>query len=209
MFGPEPAQSSEIGCEYYNEGVCTMTNLEELRKTSGCESEKKDVCCFECSHFNKCPSRCRIRTYTRTLSSEEHKIQPAQIGNLLAGVVSGIVVAAIAAFILRVVTQFTGDFYFVFVALCGGIGGLGFGVVAKGNKMLRGLVGCVFGILAMLLGYYMIYTMPLDIGFTVITPAQVMSFSEFLSVFLEPLDYLFIFAGIVLAYFGGSGSLKT
>lgn len=136
------------------------------------------------------------------------KSEQTPIRNLPIGVIGGIIAATFAAFLLRVLTQFTGDFYFVFLVVCGGIGGLGFGLPTEGNKMLRGVIGCFFGILAIIMGYYFIYTMPINLGYITVSPAEVMSFPEFLSQFLEPLDYLFILAGIVAAYFGGTGSLE-
>jgi hypothetical protein len=122
------------------------------------------------------------------------------------GIVGGIIAALVAGFLLSFMTQITGRFYFVFVAVCGGIGGLGFGLPTEGDKLKRGLIGCFFASLAMLVGYYMIYLTPISIYSITVSPASIMSFPEFLSEFLEPLDYLFIFIGIVAGYFGGIGS---
>jgi hypothetical protein len=185
-----------------------MTNVRELRKEAGCKSEQTDICCYECSHSKSCPSRCKIRTYTPTPSLEQRKVQATPIRNLPVGIIGGIIAAAFAAFLLRLVTQLTGDFYFVFLVVCGAIGGLGFGVPTEGDKMIRGIIGCFFGILAIIIGYYLVYTMPINIGYLTVTPAEIMSFPEFLSKFLGPLDYLFMLAGIVAAYFAGTGSFE-
>lgn len=208
MFNERHTRSSKIGCEYYGDGLCGMTNIGELRKDAGCKSEQTDVCCYECSRFNSCPSRCKIRPYTPSPSLEQRKVPATPIRNLPVGIIGGIIAATFAAFLLRVLTQFTGDFYFVFLVVCGGIGGLGFGLPTEGDKMLRGIIGCFFGILAIIVGYYFIYTMPISIGYLTVSPAEVMSFPEFLSEFLGPLDYVFILAGIVAAYFAGTGSLE-
>jgi len=203
---------SKVGCEYYDDGLCGMTNIGELRKETGCKSEDKSICCRECSNSKVCLSRCKIRTYApslpRPMPPERTHAQVIPIRNLPVGIIGGIVAAIIGAFLLRLMTQFTGDFYFVFLAVCAAIGGFGFGIPTDGNKMLRGAMGCLFGIIAILLGYYLIYVMPINIGYASLSASEIMSFQAFLGKFLGPLDYLFILAGVVAAYFAGTGSLK-
>jgi len=206
MFGDERASASGFGCEYYSNGLCSMTNLAEIRERQGCKSERRSICCQECSENKGCPSRCKIRIFKRAPNLQPRQTQVADIHNLPLGIVGGIIAALVAGFLLSFMTQITDRFYFVFVAVCGAIGGLGFGLPTEGNKLNRGLIGCFFAILAMLVGYYMIYLTPISIYSITVSPASIMSFPEFLSAFLDPLDYLFILIGIVAGYFGGTGS---
>lgn len=205
MFGDENTSFSGFGCEYYTNGLCSVTNLAQIREKEGCKSDQKSICCQECPDNKSCPYQCKIRIPTKVPRPRPHPTQAADIHNLPLGILGGGIAAVVAGFLLNFMMHITGHFYFIFVAMCGGIGGLGFGLPTEGDKLKRGLIGCFFAILAMLIGYYMIYLTPVSIYSLTVSPASIMSFPEFLSAFLEPLDYFFIFIGIVAGYFGGTG----
>ena len=186
-----------------------MTNVGDSRKSSGCKSDNLEKCCLECSNNISCSSKCNISLSKKTpvfpSIPANRNLPTIGIHNLLAGIVVGIIAALVAGYLLSLIMQLTGFFYYIFLVICGGIGGLGFGLPTRGNKTARGLIGCMFAVLAMAVGFYFIYTAPIAIDSTMtVTASSIMSFQEFLSSFLEPIDYVFMLAGIALGYFAGS-----
>jgi len=130
-----------------------------------------------------------VQTYNR----------PTGVSRLGVGIVAGVVFAIIGAFIFNFITQVLGSYYYVLLIPFGWFGGFGFGVFTKGNPWVRGLFGAMFGLSAMLLGLWFVYTTPINIEGINVAASSVMSYSEF----LDPLDYLSILGGIVAAFFAG------
>jgi hypothetical protein len=122
------------------------------------------------------------------------------VSRLGVGILMGIIFAAVGAFIFNFITNLLGSYYYFLLIPLGYFGGLGFGIFTKGNGAVRGLFGLGFGLAAMLIGLWLVFTTAINIGGgTLIAPSSVMSFSEF----LDLLDYLCILAGIVAAFFAG------
>jgi hypothetical protein len=86
--------------------------------------------------------------------------QDKLIGHLHLGVFGGLVGVVVGGLLMRVITSHTEAVCFPALLLCRVIGGLGFGVLTNGNARLRGAVGCVFGLAAIMFGLMMTYTIP-------------------------------------------------
>lgn len=185
-----------------------MTNLSTFRKNADCPSVAKDDCCKECYNSRDCASKCKMQTIKSQSADpvfSPQLLNTTGIQRLPVGVITGIIAALVGGFLMSLITGLTGDFYFFFLAVAGAIGGFGFGAFTEGNNFARGIIGCIFAVMAMIIGYYFIYTTPVQIYGTSIAPSSIMTFSEFFSLWLEPLDYIFMLVGIVAGYFGGTG----
>jgi hypothetical protein len=125
--------------------------------------------------------------------------RPPAISRLGAGILMGLIFSAIGAFIFNFVTNLLGSYFYFLLIPLGYFGGLGFGLFTKGNGMIRGLLGLMFGLTAMLIGLWLVFTTVISIEGTLIAPSSVMSFGEF----LDPLDYICILAGLGAAFFAG------
>ena len=84
--------------------------------------------------------------------------------------------------------------------LSAAIAGIAFGLPTSGmNRAVRAIMGATFGFFSILVGYYYIYTTPIDIpfyGYSIIFSER-MRFGEFMAEYVGPLDYLFFTVGII------------
>jgi hypothetical protein len=86
------------------------------------------------------------------------------IGKLYLGIFGGFVGIVIAGLIMEIMTSSLQNIWFPGIILCGALGGLGFGALTSGDKRLRGVLGCVFGVIAVLFGLLTTYSNPIVVG---------------------------------------------
>jgi len=116
---------------------------------------------------------------------------------LITGVVIGIVAALIGSLVWKEIAISTGKMYGLVALVVAALAGVGFGYPTRGgNKTVRKVIGAVLGLLAIILGYYFIYTSPIALEQGTFVPASVMSFGTFWSFIAEPVDYIFLIIGL-------------
>jgi len=157
-------------------------------------------------------------------SNDTASKQGKGIGHLQLGVLGGLVGISLAGLLMRTLALISQDVYISVFILCGALGGLGFGALTNGNNKLRGIIGCAFGLIAILFGLIMTYSAPLVVGYMSIslsnnsvdalTPIykwHEYTFVQFLGIQLMSLHgFFYTFFGLLAAYLGGSRpSLKT
>jgi hypothetical protein len=146
---------------------------------------------------------------------EKHHIK-----HLHYGIFAGFIGIFAAGLLMRLITSFSHTVYFSAFILCGALGGLGFGALTSGYSKLRGIIGCGFGVAAIIFGLIMTYSTPIIIGYMIpaATPAMTpiyqwhqYTFIQFAAIQLMSAHGLFyMFFGLVAAYVGGSYlSLRT
>ena len=133
----------------------------------------------------------------------------ARVKGLVLGIVGGIIGALIGGFIMDVALQIADIFYYASVIISGAIAGSFFGRLTNGNRTTRGLIGCAFALVAVMAGYCFIYITPMDLNGVSVAPYNVGTFSEFLGVFLEPIDYLLMLCGIGVGFLSGGRFLES
>jgi len=114
------------------------------------------------------------------------------------GIVVGIVGVLIGALIWKYIALWTGYMFGLIALISAGLAGGGFGLFTiGGNKWVRGFIGASLGLASIVIGYYFIYTGPVDIGYYgSVVPADVMSFEAFMNAIIEPIDLLFLAIGL-------------
>lgn len=121
------------------------------------------------------------------------------------GIFGGIIGVFLAGVLMRVLTLQTQSVVVSALVICAALGGLGFGALTNGNKKLRGIIGCIFGSIAIIFGLVMTYTSPIIIGYSLDgTPLYKWhgaSFGEFMGNQLLSLQGAFyLLLGLMLAY---------
>lgn len=118
--------------------------------------------------------------------------------NFVNGLVYGITGAIVGALIWKGITMATGNMYGLVALIIAALAGACFGFPTRGgDKKLRMVSGAALGLASIVLGYYLIYTTPLDIGTgATVVPADLMSFENFWSLIAEPVDYIFLLIGL-------------
>ncbi|NIA11925.1 MAG: hypothetical protein GWP10_19925 [Nitrospiraceae bacterium] len=127
--------------------------------------------------------------------------------NWLIGAAFGIIGALIGGYIWAVIAMKTGTMYGIIALISAGLAGVGFGIPTRGgSNNIRGLIGAILGLTSIILGYYFIYISPINLGAQSIpiVPAKYMSFEEYWSIIVDPIDYLFLIIGIYEGYKFGS-----
>ena len=142
-----------------------------------------------------------------------HK-QNSSIRHLHLGILGGLAGVCVAGLLMRLLTLYTQDYVSLGLVFCGALGGLGFEALTSGNNRLRGLIGCVFGVIGVIFGLMMTYTTPIIAGYMQILTSNTMiplyqwheySFARFLVMQLLTLDGIFYsLSGLVVAYLGAS-----
>jgi hypothetical protein len=105
------------------------------------------------------PTTC-ISTDNATFEKKQYGIQ-----RIHGGIFGGMLGVCIAGLLMNTVTSLTEDYVGSGLILCGALGGLGFGALTKGDKKIRGLIGCIFGYIAIVFGLIMTYNTPIVIGY--------------------------------------------
>ena len=128
---------------------------------------------------------------------------------LYLGVFGGIVGICIAGLLMRTLTIFTQGYVGSALILCGALGGLGFGALTGGDRKLRGIIGCCFGVIAVFFGLAMAYNAPVIIGYmndgTPLYLWHDASFLQFAETHLLSMYGLFYsFFGLLAAYLAGA-----
>jgi hypothetical protein len=136
------------------------------------------------------------------------------IDHMHLGIFGGLIGVAAAGFLMRETTSQYQDFVSSALVLCGALGGLGFGALVTGNGRKRGLIGCVFGVLAIFFGLVMTYSTPIVVGYSMsfstgtATPVYLWheyGFFRFIEIKLSTLPGIFFsFLGLVAAYLAGA-----
>jgi len=127
--------------------------------------------------------------------------------NWLIGAAFGIIGALIGGYIWAVIAMKTGTMCGIIALISAGLAGVGFGIPTRGgNNNIRGLIGAILGLTSIILGYYFIYISPINLGAQSISivPTKYMSFEEYWSIIVGPIDYLFLIIGIYEGYKFGS-----
>jgi hypothetical protein len=153
---------------------------------------------------------------TLTISAEDAKQSNAEsskqksIRHLHLGVLGGFIGICVAGLLMRILTSYAQDYVSLGLALCGALGALGFGALTSGDNRLRGIIGSVFGLIAVVFGLIMTYTTPIIIGYTNSTSSSILTplyewhkytFVRFLVMQLFTWDGIFFASfGIVAAY---------
>jgi hypothetical protein len=88
------------------------------------------------------------------------------ITRLHLGIFGGVIGVFLAGVLMWVVTLQTQSVVGSALIICGALGGLGFGAFTRGSRKIRGIIGCVFGIIAIVFGLVMTYTTPIIIGYS-------------------------------------------
>lgn len=127
------------------------------------------------------------------------------IKRLHLGIFGGIIGIVLASVLMRVLTLQTQDIVSSALVLCGALGGLGFGALTNGDRKLRGIIGCLFGAIAIIFGLVMTYTAPIIAGYsfdgTPLYKWQAASLGQFIGNQLFSLHGIFyLFLGLMLAY---------
>jgi hypothetical protein len=133
------------------------------------------------------------------------------ITKLHLGVLGGIIGVCMAGLLMRAITEATQSYMGLALVLCGLLGGLGFGALSRGDRRMRGIIGCCFGVIAIFFGLVMAYNTPIIIGYwndgTALLKWHDASFLMFAQTRLLSMSGLFYtFFGLLAAYFAGSTS---
>lgn len=118
--------------------------------------------------------------------------------NFVNGMVYGIIGAIVGALIWKGITMATGNMYGLVALIIAALAGACFGFPTRGgNKIMRMIIGAALGLTSIVLGYYLIYTTPLDTGTgSAVVAASLMSFEQFWGLIAEPVDYIFLLIGV-------------
>ncbi len=118
--------------------------------------------------------------------------------NFVNGLVYGIIGAIVGALIWKGITMATGNMYGLVALIIAALAGACFGFPTRGgDKNMRMIIGAALGLASIVLGYYLIYTTPLDIGTgAAIVPADLMPFDKFWGLIAGPVDYIFLLIGM-------------
>jgi hypothetical protein len=151
---------------------------------------------------------------TGTSSNAGLSKQTGSIRHLHLGILGGLVGVCVAGLLMRLLTSYTQDYVSLGLVFCGALGGVGFEALTSGNNRLRGLIGCVFGLIGIIVGLMMTYTTPIIAGYMQILTSNTMvplyrwheySFVRFLVMQLLTSDGVFYsLSGLVVAYLGAS-----
>ena len=130
------------------------------------------------------------------------------------GIFGGLIGICAAGLLMYFVSLTIQDCPVYLFAVCGGMGGVGFGALTGGNIKLRGIIGCAFGLVAIGFGLMLSYSSPIVVGYTRALTEEAMSpiylldnytFGEFATTYLFSLNGLFFsYIGLVAAYLGSS-----
>ncbi|MEA2015006.1 MAG: hypothetical protein U9N38_06865 [Thermodesulfobacteriota bacterium] len=114
------------------------------------------------------------------------------------GIALGIVGVLIGALVWKYIAIWTGYMFGAIALVSAGLAGGGFGLLTMGgNRAIRAIIGASLGLASIVMGYYFIYTSPVDIGwYGSVIPAELMSFEEFMGAMIEPIDLLFLAIGL-------------
>lgn len=113
------------------------------------------------------------------------------------GIAVGIVGVLIGALIWKYIAIWTGYMFGAIALISAGIAGGFFGFpTIGGNRGICAIIGAGLGLASIIMGYYFIYTSSVDIGYRTVVPAEFMSFGEFMSVIIGPIDLLFLAIGL-------------
>ncbi len=118
--------------------------------------------------------------------------------NIMKGLVYGIIGAIVGALIWKGITMATGNMYGLVALIIAALAGACFGFPTRGgDKTMRMVIGAALGLASIVLGYYLIYTTPLDIGTgAAVVPADLMPFDRFWGLIAGPVDYIFLLIGL-------------
>ena len=124
------------------------------------------------------------------------------IVSLLVGLVSAIIGGAMAGLVSAKFGRILGYFIWGAALLCGGL--MGFSMRVRNAKMPKNiLIGAsvIFALVAMASMYYVLYVSPITLksGIT-ISPNDVVSYPDFLSMALSPIDIPFVALAIYVIY---------
>jgi hypothetical protein len=85
------------------------------------------------------------------------------------GVFGGFIGIVVSGILMREFTFMLGQVqstvYFPAFIQCGLLAGVGFGVLSRGNRILRGAIGCLLGVAAIIFSLVMAYSTPVIIGY--------------------------------------------
>ncbi|MGD6851450.1 MAG: hypothetical protein ACQCN6_05240 [Candidatus Bathyarchaeia archaeon] len=144
----------------------------------------------------------------------EHYELDFKVKHLTRGVLGGLAGVGLSAFLMGIATWAMHDFASPILLVCGAFGGLGFGLLTKGNRKIRGLVTCLFGVAAILVAMFAAYITPvgtqqvqnLATGATNVVNIYLgdeYSLAGFLSIQLSNINMLFFSTlGLIAAYLG-------
>ncbi|MBN1683654.1 hypothetical protein JW865_08905 [Candidatus Bathyarchaeota archaeon] len=124
------------------------------------------------------------------------------------GIFGGIIGVCVVGLLMRIITTMVQDYVGWALVLCGALGGLGFGLLTKGNMKYRGIIGCCFGIIAIFFGLLTTYDTPIVIGYMTTSDGLIplylwheMSFLGFVANKLLSMNGVFYTLwGLLLAY---------
>ena len=137
-----------------------------------------------------------------------------KVKHLTRGVLGGLTGVGLSAFLMGIATWAMHDFAAPILLVCGAFGGLGFGLLTKGNRKIRGLVACLFGLAAIFVAFFAAYITPvgtqqvqnLATGSTYVVNIYLgdeYSLAGFLTAQLSNINMLFYSAlGLIAAYLG-------
>jgi hypothetical protein len=145
--------------------------------------------------------------------AKQSSVDPSKqesIRHLHLGVLGGFIGICVAGLLMRILTSYVQDYVSLGLALCGALGALGFGALTSGNNRLRGIIGSVFGLIAVVFGLIMTYTTPIIIGYIHSTSTSTLTplykwheytFIRFLAMQLLTWDSIFFASfGFIAAY---------
>ncbi|MCW4001028.1 MAG: hypothetical protein NWE93_12395 [Candidatus Bathyarchaeota archaeon] len=132
-----------------------------------------------------------------------------KISRLHFGILGGLLGVCASGAIMNLAAPAVGECPLCLLAVCGILGGLGFGLPTRGNWKLRGVIGCVFALTAVLFGLLFSYIAPVIVGYRLgldgeaLSPIYVFNtttFSEYLAGTLFTLNGLFfMYIGLLAA----------
>jgi len=147
---------------------------------------------------------------SKSLDSKQNR----DIHYLLLGIFGGMLGVCVGGLLMRVITSYSQGYVSLGLFLCTALGGLGFVALTSGNNRLRGIIGCFFGVIAIVFGLIMTYTTPIIIGYmqTIGTSTPIplykwheYTFARFFTMQLFTSDSLFFFFfGLTITYLGAS-----
>jgi hypothetical protein len=173
--------------------------------------------------FDKILKKEIVQVFDRVVKGIKDKKEPfsrkgifqgKSIGHLYFGLFGGFVGVVVAGLVMRTITSFLVGVWFPGLILCGALGGLGFGALTTSNRKIRGIIGCAFGVIAILFGLITTYATPVVQGYVQTyssnVPAPIYEWREiscfqFLGTQLVSINALFFgFFGLFAAYCLGS-----
>lgn len=184
---------------WLNEGLLlTLLVISILFVTKECVKNKLSLCSNDVEVFPE----------------KKNKKQESNIRNIHLGLFGGLLSAFLSGLMLRAITLYTNDYFSLTIVLCGLFSGIFVGSLTSGNRKFRGLLACVFGIIAIIFSLIMTYSTPIIIGYYQSAPGEVLvplykwheyTFMQFLGIQLLSVNNLmYTVIGLFLAYLLGS-----